>query len=36
MTGGVLLPTTGKVHIRGSDIASLRDEEERHRQVSIE
>jgi ABC-type uncharacterized transport system ATPase subunit len=30
LAGGVLLPTMGKVHIRGSDTASLRDEEERH------
>ena len=35
LAGGVLLPTRGQVSIRGRDTAGLRDEEERHRLVSI-
>jgi len=35
LAGGVLLPGAGTVHVRGNDTADLRDEEKRHRLVSI-
>jgi len=35
LAGGVILPTSGTVRIRGADTAGLRDEEQRHRLVSI-
>jgi len=35
LAAGALLPTAGKVRLRGEDTADLRDEEERHRIASI-
>lgn len=35
LAGGALLPGTGTVYVRGHDTADLRDEERRHRLVSI-
>ena len=35
LAGGALLPDAGTVHVRGQDTGGLRDEEARHRLVSI-
>ena len=35
LAGGVLVPTRGKVYVRGRDTAELRDERQRHRYVSF-